>query len=126
MPTYNFCVVVDDIDMEITHVIRGDDHVNNTPRQINLLKALGKQDNEIPIYGHLPTVLNEAGEKMSKRNGAMHVMAYAAEGYLPQAIINYLARLGWSHGNDEIFSTQKYRNTRTIRFSYTIFSRICI
>ena len=108
MPTYNFCVVVDDIDMEITHVIRGDDHVNNTPRQINLLKALGKQDNEIPIYAHLPTVLNEAGEKMSKRNGAMHVMAYAEAGYLPQAIINYLARLGWSHGNDEIFNTQQF------------------
>ena len=108
MPTYNFCVVVDDIDMQITHVIRGDDHVNNTPRQINLLKALGKNDNEIPVYGHLPTVLNEDGEKMSKRNGAMHVMSYAQEGYLPQAILNYLARLGWSHGNDEIFSKEQF------------------
>ncbi|MFM2343575.1 MAG: Glutamate--tRNA ligase [Pseudomonadota bacterium] len=108
MPTYNFCVVVDDIDMEITHVIRGDDHVNNTPRQINLLTALGKSAEQIPVYGHLPTVLNEAGEKMSKRNGAMHVMSYAEEGYLPQAIVNYLARLGWSHGNDEIFSVEQF------------------
>jgi len=105
MPTYNFCVVIDDLDMKITHVIRGDDHVNNTPRQINILKALNK---EIPTYAHLPTVLNEQGEKMSKRNGAMHVMSYKEEGYLPQAIINYLARLGWSHGNDEIFTTQQF------------------
>ncbi len=106
MPTYNFCVVVDDIDMEITHVIRGDDHINNTPRQINLLNALGILN--IPIYAHLPTVLNDNGEKMSKRNGAKHIMSYKDDGYLPQAIINYLARLGWSHGNDEIFSKEQF------------------
>jgi glutamyl-tRNA synthetase len=104
-PTYNFCVVVDDIDMEITHVIRGDDHVNNTPRQINIFKALGRQH---PIYAHLPTVLNEQGEKLSKRNGAKAVTAYEAEGYLPEAMINYLARLGWSHGDDEIFSVEQF------------------
>ena len=104
-PTYNFCVVVDDIDMQITHVIRGDDHVNNTPRQINIFHALGK---EIPIYAHLPTVLNEQGEKMSKRNGAKAVTAYRDEGYLPDAMVNYLARLGWSHGDDEIFSRAQF------------------
>ena len=104
-PTYNFCVVVDDIDMQITHVIRGDDHVNNTPRQINIFKALGK---EPPIYAHLPTVLNEQGEKMSKRNGAKAVTAYRDEGYLPDAMVNYLARLGWSHGDDEIFSRAQF------------------
>ena len=104
-PTYNFCVVVDDIDMAITHVIRGDDHVNNTPRQINIFRALGK---EVPVYAHLPTVLNELGEKMSKRNGAKPVTQYAAEGYLPDAMVNYLARLGWSHGDDEIFSRQQF------------------
>ncbi|OGB34308.1 MAG: glutamate--tRNA ligase [Burkholderiales bacterium RIFCSPLOWO2_12_FULL_61_40] len=104
-PTYNFCVVVDDIDMAITHVIRGDDHVNNTPRQINIFRALGK---EPPVYAHLPTVLNEQGEKMSKRNGAKPVTQYAAEGYLPEAMINYLARLGWSHGDDEIFSREQF------------------
>ena len=104
-PTYNFCVVVDDIDMAITHVIRGDDHVNNTPRQINIFRALGK---EPPVYAHLPTVLNEQGEKMSKRNGAKPVTHYAAEGFLPEAMINYLARLGWSHGNDEIFSRAQF------------------
>jgi glutamyl-tRNA synthetase len=104
-PTYNFCVVVDDMDMNITHVIRGDDHVNNTPRQINIFKALGK---EPPVYAHLPTVLNEQGEKMSKRNGAKPVTQYAAEGYLPDAMVNYLARLGWSHGDDEIFSRAQF------------------
>lgn len=104
-PTYNFCVVVDDIDMQITHVIRGDDHVNNTPRQINIFKALGK---EVPVYAHLPTVLNEQGEKMSKRNGAKPVTQYRDEGYLPDAMVNYLARLGWSHGDDEIFSRQQF------------------
>ncbi|MDR7375499.1 glutamyl-tRNA synthetase [Rhodoferax ferrireducens] len=104
-PTYNFCVVVDDLDMEITHVIRGDDHVNNTPRQINIFRALGK---EPPVYAHLPTVLNEQGEKMSKRNGAKPVTQYAAEGYLPDAMVNYLARLGWSHGDDEIFSREQF------------------
>ena len=104
-PTYNFCVVVDDIDMDITHVIRGDDHVNNTPRQINIFRALGK---EPPTYAHLPTVLNEQGEKMSKRNGAKPVTQYRDEGYLPEAMVNYLARLGWSHGDDEIFSREQF------------------
>ena len=104
-PTYNFCVVVDDLDMTITHVIRGDDHVNNTPRQINIFKALGK---EPPVYAHLPTVLNEQGEKMSKRNGAKPVTQYREEGYLPDAMVNYLARLGWSHGDDEIFSRAQF------------------
>ncbi|WP_395060124.1 glutamate--tRNA ligase [Polaromonas sp.] len=104
-PTYNFCVVVDDMDMGITHVIRGDDHVNNTPRQINIFRALGK---EVPVYAHLPTVLNEQGEKMSKRNGAKAVTQYAKEGYLPDAMVNYLARLGWSHGDDEIFSREQF------------------
>jgi glutamyl-tRNA synthetase len=104
-PTYNFCVVVDDLDMAITHVVRGDDHVNNTPRQINIFRALGK---EPPVYAHLPTVLNELGEKMSKRNGAKPVTQYAEEGYLPDAMVNYLARLGWSHGDDEIFSRAQF------------------
>ena len=104
-PTYNFCVVVDDIDMRITHVIRGDDHVNNTPRQINIFRALGQ---EPPVYAHLPTVLNEQGEKMSKRNGAKPVTQYRDEGYLPDAMVNYLARLGWSHGDDEIFSREQF------------------
>lgn len=103
-PTYNFCVVVDDMDMGITHVIRGDDHVNNTPRQINILRALGQ---EPPVYAHLPTVLNEQGEKMSKRHGAKAVTQYRDEGYLADAVVNYLARLGWSHGDDEIFSRQQ-------------------
>ena len=104
-PTYNFCVVVDDMDMGITHVIRGDDHVNNTPRQINIFRALGQ---DVPVYAHLPTVLNEQGEKMSKRSGAKAVTQYAAEGYLPDAMVNYLARLGWSHGDDEIFSREQF------------------
>ena len=104
-PTYNFCVVVDDWDMRITHVLRGDDHVNNTPRQINIVRALGK---EPPVYAHLPTVLNEQGEKMSKRNGAKSVTQYRDEGYLPDAMVNYLARLGWSHGDDEIFSREQF------------------
>ena len=104
-PTYNFCVVVDDIDMAITHVIRGDDHVNNTPRQINIFEALGHQP---PVYAHLPTVLNEQGEKMSKRNGAKPVTQYRDEGYLADAMVNYLARLGWSHGDDEIFSREQF------------------
>ena len=103
-PTYNFCVVVDDIDMDITHVIRGDDHVNNTPRQIHVFRALGK---EPPVYAHLPTVLNEQGEKMSKRRGAKPVTQYRDEGYLAEAVVNYLARLGWSHGDDEIFSREQ-------------------
>lgn len=104
-PTYNFCVVVDDIDMRITHVIRGDDHVNNTPRQINIFRALG---HEPPVYAHLPTVLNEQGEKMSKRSGAKPVTQYRDEGFLPDAMVNYLARLGWSHGDDEIFSRAQF------------------
>lgn len=104
-PTYNFCVVVDDIDMQITHVIRGDDHVNNTPRQINIFRALG---HEPPVYAHLPTVLNEQGEKMSKRNGAKPVTQYREEGFLPDAMVNYLARLGWSHGDEEIFSREQF------------------
>ena len=104
-PTYNFCVVVDDLDMQITHVIRGDDHVNNTPRQIHIFRALGK---EPPVYAHLPTVLNEDGSKMSKRNGAKAVTQYRDEGFLPEAMVNYLARLGWSHGDDEIFSREQF------------------
>jgi glutamyl-tRNA synthetase len=103
-PTYNFCVVVDDIDMQITHVIRGDGHVMNTPRQINIFRALGV---EPPVFGHTPTVLGNDGEKLSKRHGATGLNEYAANGYLPEAIINGLARLGWSHGNDEIFSPQQ-------------------
>ncbi len=104
-PTYNFCVVVDDIDMAITHVIRGDDHVNNTPRQIHIFQALGKA---VPVYAHLPTVLNEHGEKMSKRHGAKPVTQYRDEGFLADGVMNYLARLGWSHGDDEIFSRQQF------------------
>jgi glutamyl-tRNA synthetase len=104
-PTYNFCVVVDDIDMQITHVIRGDDHVNNTPRQINIFRALGQ---EPPVFAHLPTVLNEQGEKMSKRHGANPVTFYRDQGYLADAVVNYLARLGWSHGDDEIFSREQF------------------
>ncbi|GMV55634.1 MAG: glutamate--tRNA ligase [Betaproteobacteria bacterium] len=99
-PTYNFCVVVDDLDMAITHVIRGDDHVNNTPRQINILSALGAR---LPHYAHVPMILGADGERLSKRHGAVSVMQYAEEGYLPEAMLNYLARLGWSHGDDEIF-----------------------
>ncbi len=104
-PTYNFCVVVDDADMAITHVIRGDDHINNTPRQINIFKALGK---EVPVYAHLPTVLNELGDKLSKRTGAKPVTQFRDEGYLPDAMVNYLARLGWSHGDDEVFSRTQF------------------
>jgi glutamyl-tRNA synthetase len=104
-PTYNFCVVVDDWDMRITHVIRGDDHVNNTPRQINILKALGAT---LPVYGHVPMILGADGEKLSKRHGAVSVMEYPAQGYLPEAMLNYLARLGWSHGDDEIFSMEQF------------------
>lgn len=100
-PTYNFVVVVDDMDMGITHVIRGDDHLNNTPRQINILRALGV---EPPTYAHLPMILGEDGQKLSKRHGAASVTDYREEGYLPTALLNYLARLGWSHGDQEIFS----------------------
>jgi glutamyl-tRNA synthetase len=100
-PTYNFCVTVDDWDMKITHVIRGDDHLNNTPRQINMLKALG---GELPTYAHLPMILGPDGAKLSKRHGAVSVLQYKEEGYLPEALLNYLARLGWSHGDQEIFT----------------------
>jgi glutamyl-tRNA synthetase len=103
-PTYNFCVVVDDWDMGITHVIRGDDHVNNTPRQINILRALGA---ELPEYGHSPMILGPDGDKLSKRHGAVSVTQYEEAGYLPEAMINYLARLGWSHGDDELFSREQ-------------------
>jgi glutamyl-tRNA synthetase len=104
-PTYNFCVVVDDWDMRITHVIRGDDHVNNTPRQINILRALGAT---VPQYAHLSMILGDDGTKLSKRHGAVSVMQYSDDGYLPEAVINYLARLGWSHGDAEIFSREQF------------------
>lgn len=104
-PTYNFCVVVDDMDMAISHVIRGDDHINNTPRQINILKALGAL---LPQYAHLPMIHGPDGEKLSKRHGAVSVMQYELDGYLPQSLLNYLARLGWSHGDDEIFSMPQF------------------
>ncbi|MEZ5635925.1 MAG: glutamate--tRNA ligase [Burkholderiaceae bacterium] len=100
-PTYNFCVVVDDWDMQISHVLRGDDHVNNTPRQINILRALGA---ELPLYGHVPMILGPDGDKLSKRHGAVSVMQYEEAGYLPEAMVNYLSRLGWSHGDDELFA----------------------
>jgi glutamyl-tRNA synthetase len=104
-PTYNFCVVVDDLDMRITHVIRGDDHVNNTPRQINMIRALGGIE---PVYAHLPTVLTPEGDKLSKRHGARGVLQYRDDGYLPEAVVNYLARLGWAHGDAEIFSRDEF------------------
>ncbi|WP_341917966.1 glutamate--tRNA ligase [Hydrocarboniphaga effusa] len=104
VPTYNFCVVVDDWDMGITHVIRGDDHVNNTPRQINILKALGA---EPPAYAHVSMILGADGAKLSKRHGALGVMEYRAMGFLPEALLNYLVRLGWSHGDQELFTRQE-------------------
>ncbi|MBE9526710.1 MAG: glutamate--tRNA ligase [Proteobacteria bacterium] len=100
-PTYNLVVVIDDLDMGMTHVIRGDDHLNNTPRQINILKAMGA---DIPEYAHLPMILDEQGAKLSKRHGAANLLNYREEGYLPEALLNYLVRLGWSHGDQEIFS----------------------
>ncbi|RMH47963.1 MAG: glutamate--tRNA ligase [Gammaproteobacteria bacterium] len=103
-PTYNLTVVVDDMDMGITHVIRGDDHVNNTPRQINILKALGA---ELPKYAHVPMILGDDGKRLSKRHGAVSVLAYRDAGYLPEALLNYLVRLGWSHGDQEIFSREE-------------------
>jgi glutamyl-tRNA synthetase len=103
-PTYNFCVVVDDWDMKITHVIRGDDHLNNTPRQMNMLLALGATP---PVYAHLPMILGPDGAKLSKRHGAVSVLQYKEEGYLPEALLNYLVRLGWSHGDQEIFSLEE-------------------
>jgi glutamyl-tRNA synthetase len=100
-PTYNFCVVVDDMDMAITHVIRGDDHLNNTPRQINMLRALGFTP---PVYAHVPMILGPDGAKLSKRHGAVSVLQYREDGYLPEALLNYLVRLGWSHGDQEVFT----------------------
>lgn len=105
VPTYNFGVVVDDLDMRITHVIRGDDHVNNTPRQVNILRALGAT---LPHYGHVPMILGHDGERLSKRHGAVSVLQYRDDGYLPEALLNYLARLGWSHGDDEVFSVDQF------------------
>ena len=109
-PTYNFCVVVDDYEMGITQVIRGDDHVNNTPRQINMLMALGAADQslKIPQYAHLSMILGDDGQKLSKRHGAVSVMQYHEDGYMPEAVLNYLARLGWSHGDAEIFNMQQF------------------
>jgi len=103
-PTYNFCVVVDDMDMRITHVIRGDDHLNNTPRQMNMLLALGHQP---PVYAHLPMILGPDGTKLSKRHGAVSVLEYRDDGFLPEAVLNYLVRLGWSHGDQEFFTIEE-------------------
>ena len=103
-PTYNFCVVVDDWDMGITHVVRGEDHINNTPRQINILKALGAP---IPVYAHVSMINGDDGQKLSKRHGAVSVMQYRDDGYLPEALINYLVRLGWGHGDQEIFTREE-------------------
>jgi glutamyl-tRNA synthetase len=103
-PTYNFCVVVDDMDMQITHVIRGDDHLNNTPRQLNMLLALGQRP---PVYAHLPMILGSDGAKLSKRHGAVSVLQYRDDGYLPEAVLNYLVRLGWSHGDQEFFTIEE-------------------
>ena len=103
-PTYNFCVVVDDYDMQVTHVIRGDDHINNTPRQINMLKALGV---EPPLYAHVPMILGPDGAKLSKRHGAVSVLQYREDGFLPEGLLNYLGRLGWSYGDQEIFSLEE-------------------
>jgi glutamyl-tRNA synthetase len=103
-PTYNLTVVVDDWDMQVSHVIRGDDHLNNTPRQINLLRALGA---EPPIYAHVPMILGEDGKRLSKRHGAVSVMQYREDGFLPEALLNYLVRLGWSHGDQEVFSVEE-------------------
>jgi glutamyl-tRNA synthetase len=105
VPTYNFGVVIDDLDMNITHVIRGDDHVNNTPRQINILRALGAP---LPHYAHVPMILGHDGERLSKRHGAVSVLQYKDDGYLPEALLNYLARLGWAHGDKETFSLDEF------------------
>jgi glutamyl-tRNA synthetase len=105
VPTYNFGVVVDDLDMNITDVIRGDDHVNNTPRQVNIFRALGA---DLPNFAHVPMILGSDGERLSKRHGAVSVMQYEADGYLPEALVNYLARLGWSHGDEEVFSAAQF------------------
>jgi glutamyl-tRNA synthetase len=111
-PTYNFCVVVDDMDMKVTHVIRGDDHLNNTPRQINMLRALGAPT---PVYAHLPMILGADGAKLSKRHGAVSVLQYRDDGYLPEALLNYLVRLGWSHGDQEVFSMEEMQQLFDIR-----------
>jgi len=111
-PTYNFCVVVDDMDMGITHVIRGDDHLNNTPRQMNMLRALGAS---VPVYAHVPMILGADGAKLSKRHGAVSVLQYQEEGYLPDALLNYLVRLGWSHGDQEVFTRQEMIDAFDIR-----------
>ena len=113
VPTYNFGVVVDDLDMRITHVIRGDDHVNNTPRQLHIFEALLKSNSfnansKLPQFAHVPMILGADGERLSKRHGAVSVMQYRDEGYLPEALLNYLARLGWSHGNEEVFSKKDF------------------
>ncbi|QCI21963.1 glutamate--tRNA ligase [Buchnera aphidicola] len=120
MPTYNFCVVIDDLDMKITHVIRGEDHINNTPRQINILKSLGAK---IPIYAHLSMILDESGNKISKRKNARNIIEYRKDGFLPEALLNYIVRLGWSYGNQEIFSIfemQKLFNLSSISKSSSI------
>jgi glutamyl-tRNA synthetase len=104
VPTYNFAVVVDDWDMNITHVFRGDEHINNTPWQINIFRALGAP---LPEFGHVPVILGDDGQKLSKRRGAVSVTAYEDNGYLPEAMLNYLARLGWSHGDDELFTREQ-------------------
>jgi glutamyl-tRNA synthetase len=111
-PTYNFCVVVDDMDMKITHVIRGDDHLNNTPRQINMLRALGAT---IPAYAHVPMILGPDGAKLSKRHGAVSVLQYREDGFLPEALLNYLVRLGWSHGDQEVFSLDEMQQLFDIK-----------
>src|SRR3990170_8043577 len=103
-PTYNLTVVVDDVDMRITHVIRGDDHLNNTPRQMNIFSTLGQT---APVYAHVPLILGEDGKRLSKRHGAVSVLEYREQGYLPQALLNYLVRLGWSHGDQEIFDVDQ-------------------
>lgn len=122
VPTYNFCVVIDDLDMNITHVIRGEDHINNTPRQINILKSLNAK---IPIYAHVSMILNENGKKFSKRDNAESMMDYYKQGFLPEALINYIIRLGWSHGNQEIFSLSELKklfNLDSINKSASTFS----
>ena len=111
-PTYNFTVVVDDMDMGITHVIRGDDHLNNTPRQINMYEALGA---ETPVFAHVPMIMDEGGKKLSKRTGAASVMFYRDEGYLPEAVLNYLVRLGWSHGDQEVFTMDEMQSLFEIK-----------
>ncbi|MDE5285663.1 MAG: glutamate--tRNA ligase family protein, partial [Buchnera aphidicola] len=105
-PTYNFCVVVDDLDMQITHVIRGEDHINNTPRQMNIFHALKAK---IPTYAHVSMILDEKGQKISKRNSAVSILEYRDKGILPEALVNYIVRLGWSYGNQEIFSISEMK-----------------